>query len=74
MTEKVTENTLLGEILKRPGGPQILSKFRLPCLSCPMAALEMGVLKIGDIAKMYGIDLNALLAEINAEKQEELNQ
>jgi hypothetical protein len=70
MSEKVTENTLLGELLKRPGSTQVLSQFRLPCLSCPMAALEMGVLKIGDVARMYGIDLSGLLKELNKEESE----
>lgn len=70
MSEIVTENTLLGELLNKPNTMQILRKFRLPCLSCPMAALEMGVLKIGDVARMYGIDLENLLKELNKEEGE----
>ena len=70
MSEKVTENTILGELLQKPGAMQTLRQFRLPCLSCPMAALEMGVLKIGDVARMYGIDLSGLLKELNKEESE----
>ena len=70
MSEKVTENTILGELLQKPDAMQILRQFRLPCLSCPMAALEMGVLKIGDVARMYGIDLSSLLIELNKEESE----
>jgi hypothetical protein len=70
MSEKVTENTLLGELLQKQGAMQILRQFQLPCLSCPMAALEMGVLKIGDVARMYGIDLSGLLKELNKEESE----
>jgi len=68
MAEPITESTLLGDVLKKPNGPQILKKFRVPCLSCPMAALEMGVLKIGDVARMYGIDITRLLEELNAQE------
>lgn len=71
MTEKITEETLLGDILKKPYGTKILSKFKLPCLHCPMAALEMGVLKIGDVSKMYGVDLENLLKELNLEEADQ---
>ena len=69
MAEKVTEQTILGDILKRPNGAKILSKYKLPCLNCPMAALEMGVLKLGDVARMYGLDLDSLIKELNAEEE-----
>jgi len=71
MSEKITEDTLLGDIMKRPNAAKTLSKFRLPCVSCPMAALEMGILKIGDVSRMYGVDLKGLLAELNGETPEE---
>lgn len=63
--KKVTGETVLAEILKRPGAGEILSRHRLPCLHCPMSRLEMESLKIGEVAMMYGLDLNAMLKELN---------
>ena len=60
MAEKITKETILGDILKKHNGAKILKKYKLPCLSCPMAALEMGILKIGDVSRMYGIDIDNL--------------
>ena len=62
---KFTADTTLAEILKYPEAEKILLKYDLPCLHCPMAAYEMGMLKIGAIAKMYGIDLKSLLEDLN---------
>ena len=62
---KVTKDTKLAEILRTPGADKILEKHNTPCLHCPMAAYEMGTLKIGEIAKTYGINLKALLDELN---------
>jgi hypothetical protein len=61
----ITRNTTLAEVLKLPGAESILKMYRIPCLHCPMAALEMGSLKIGDIARTYGLDLGGLLRELN---------
>lgn len=63
--DKFTENTTLAEVLKHPKADDILSKYNLPCLHCPMAKFEMETLKIGEIAKMYGIDIKNLLKELN---------
>lgn len=62
---KITKDTTLAEILKYPGAEEILQKYNLPCLSCPMAEFEIEILKIGQIATMYGIDLEKLLKELN---------
>jgi hypothetical protein len=62
----VTKDTKLAEILKRPGAGRILEKFNTPCMHCPMAAYEMGTLKIGEVAKVYGLNLAGLLKELNA--------
>jgi len=62
---KITESTTLTEILKSPEASKILAKYNLPCLHCPMAVYEMGMLKIGEVARMYGIDLKGLLEELN---------
>ncbi|MBN1900372.1 hypothetical protein JW926_03490 [Candidatus Sumerlaeota bacterium] len=69
MSERITHETILGDILKKPYGSKVLSKFRIPCLHCPMAALEMGILRIGDVSRMYGIDLENLLKELNLAEQ-----
>ena len=62
---KITKDTTLAEILKFSKTGNILSKYNLPCLYCPMAAFEIGRLKIGEVAKAYGIDLKKLLSELN---------
>jgi len=64
-TTKITEDTILAEILKHPKANKILVKYQLPCLHCPMAAQEMEVLKIGEVTEIYGIDLESLLKELN---------
>ena len=67
---KITKDSTLAEILKYPEAEKILQKYDLPCLSCPMAKLEMRFLKIGQIATMYGIDLEELLKELNEKRVE----
>lgn len=69
MSSEITKNTTLAEILKQKGTEDVLSKYGLPCLHCPMANYEMEHLKIGDTAKMYGIDINSLLKELNKIKE-----
>jgi len=65
MSKKITEETTLAEVLTNPGAERILSKYNLPCLHCPAAAFEMKFLKIGDIAKTYGIKTDMLLNDLN---------
>ncbi len=62
---KITENTTLAKILEFPKASKILAKYNLPCLNCPMAVFETGVLKIGKVCKMYNINLGSLLKELN---------
>jgi len=64
---KITKDTTLAEILLIPGAEKILTKHNLPCLWCPFAKMEMENLKIGDVCKMYGIDLEKLLKELGGE-------
>lgn len=63
--KKITKDTNLAEILELPGTEEILVKYNLPCLGCPMAKFEMKSLKIGKICEMYGINLKGLLDELN---------
>jgi len=71
MKNKITKNTTLSEILELPGAEKVLMKYRVPCLGCPLASMEMQCLKIGDAAKMYGIKLDGLLKEINELNKED---
>ncbi|HDI06400.1 MAG TPA: DUF1858 domain-containing protein [Candidatus Aenigmarchaeota archaeon] len=66
--EKITKETTLGKILERGGMEKILEKFEIPCLHCPMARFEMENLKIGEVCKMYGIDANKLIKELNEQR------
>jgi len=63
--KQTTKDTTLGEVLEMPGSEEILAKYKVPCLTCPMAQMEMGVLTLGNIASMYSIDLEGLLKELN---------
>ena len=62
---KITENTTLAEVLGKPELVKILSKYNLPCLNCPFAKMEMENLRIGEICKMYDINVERLLRELN---------
>jgi hybrid cluster-associated redox disulfide protein len=62
---KITEDTALAEILKYPEAEKVLAKYNLPCLDCPFVKFEMENLKIGEACKMYGIDIESLLKELN---------
>ena len=63
---KITKNTTLEEIIKQKGGEEILHKNAVPCVSCPMASFEIDKLKIGDVCKMYKLNLTKILKELNA--------
>ena len=62
---EITTDTTLAKILKYPEAEKILAKYNLPCLNCPFAKFEMENLKIGEVCKMYNIDLKNLLKELN---------
>ena len=62
---KITKDTTLAEILKHSELEKILMKYKLPCLGCPFAKFEMENLKIGEVCKIYGIDIESLLKELN---------
>jgi hybrid cluster-associated redox disulfide protein len=65
MVMKITKDTTLVEILKNTEAEKILAKYNLPCLSCPYAQYEVEKLKIGQVCKMYNIDIEKLLKELN---------
>ena len=62
---KITKDATLADILDKKGAEQILAKYKVPCLTCPMAKLEMQNLTLGQICQMYSIDLEKLLEELN---------
>lgn len=62
---KITKETTLSEILANPKAAETLAKYNVPCLSCPFAQYETKELKIGDVCKMYKINLKSLTKELN---------
>lgn len=63
--KKVTKNTTLSEILELPQGEKILKKHGVPCMHCPMAAMEINSLKIGHVADIYNLNIDAILKDLN---------
>ncbi len=63
-----TAKTTLAEVLKHSGAREVLAEFNLPCLECPMMALEREKLTLGEICQMYGINLQSLLEKLNPKK------
>jgi hypothetical protein len=65
MKKIFTKNTTLKKILEHKNGEKVLHKHGVPCLSCPMASFEIDKLKIGQVCKMYGLELEKILEELN---------
>ena len=65
---KITSKSTLAEIIKKKGAEKILIKNHVPCLSCPMAQFEIHELRIGEVCKMYKLNLTKILKEINGLK------
>jgi len=63
--KKIDQSTTLKEIFEIEGIGEILIKYNVPCLSCPMASFEIETLKLGDICRVYGIDAKKLLEGLN---------
>lgn len=63
--KKITKKTTLEEIFAIKGAKETLAKFNLPCLSCPMASEEISKLQIGNVAEIYGLDLEKIIKELN---------
>ncbi len=62
---KITSKTTLEKILERKGAYKVLMKNNVPCLGCPMASMEIDKLKIGEVCKMYELNLEKILKELN---------
>jgi len=64
--KKITDKSTLKEVLEsRKDSEEILAKHGTPCVSCPMAKMEMDKLKIGEISKIYSLDLENILKDLN---------
>ena len=63
--KKIDKNTTLEKIMELKNGEKILHKNSVPCVSCPMAGMELSTLKIGDVCKMYKLNLEKILKELN---------
>jgi hypothetical protein len=59
------EDTTLKQVLEFSGGEDVLLKYRVPCLGCPMAQMEMGELTLKEICAAYRIDLKSLIIDLN---------
>lgn len=59
----ITQDMLIGEILrKKPEAASILMSFGMGCLGCPSSQME----SLEQAAAVHGIDVNAILAKLNA--------
>jgi len=63
--KEIIKETKLSVILKNPKAQEILVKYKLPCLGCAFAHMEMDKLKIGEVCEMYGLNIKGLLKELN---------
>lgn len=62
---KITAKTTLKKILDKKGADEVLVKYGVPCMSCPMASLEIEKLEIGKVGKMYGLKTAKIIEELN---------
>jgi hypothetical protein len=61
----ITKKSKFGEVLKISGSEKVLSKYNVPCISCPMAKQEMDTLTLEQIGGWYGIDVDSIIKELN---------
>lgn len=58
----ITADTTIEEVLMRyPRASEIFLKYGLDCIGCQVAEFE----SIGHASRVYGIDLEALLKDLN---------
>jgi len=65
MSSKINQNSTLKDVLDLEEAEDVLRKYNLPCLSCPMAKFEIERLKLAEVCKMYQIDVKRLIQELN---------
>lgn len=62
----INKNTALIKLFGIRRAEKILAKHGVPCVVCPLAKFEMEKLKIGEICKIYGLNLEKILKDLNA--------
>jgi hydrid cluster protein-associated redox disulfide domain len=61
---KVTASTLIGEVLRMSDkAAEVLMRHGMGCIGCPSSQSE----SIEQAAAVHGLDVNALLADLNKE-------
>jgi len=61
---KVTKDMTIGEVIRQnPNAARILMSMGMGCIGCPASQAET----LEEAAEVHGIDLNEMLAELNAE-------
>lgn len=63
--DTITKDSTVKKVLSCPKGAEILAKHNFPCLHCPMAAMEIETLTIGQVCEMYGLDTEKLLKDLH---------
>jgi hypothetical protein len=63
---EITKDSTLGEVMAKEGAAEILGRHGAPCPTCPMAAMEMDKLTIGMVAETYGLNIEAMLSDLNS--------
>lgn len=71
---KINKETVLADVLGDERAVEILEKYEVPCLTCPHAQEEMSELTLGQICETYGLDGEAMLAELNQELNKESDE
>jgi len=62
--QEISEGTPLAEVLKIPGAIQVLLRNNFPCVTCPLALFEAGTMTVGEVARMYGLDVEKIVREL----------
>lgn len=60
-----TKDSKFSDIMMKEGGMDVLMKHGVPCPMCPMATYEYDLLEIGAVCQSYGLDLEAVLEDLN---------
>ena len=60
--DKITENMTIKEVIdKYPEAAMVFMKYNVGCIGCLAASFE----KVKDIAAVHGIDIKALVKDLN---------
>ena len=67
--DDINRDTTLEKVMQIPGAQAILFENHVPCLSCPMGAYEMPMLKLGMVCDMYGLEYDKIVKELKRLKE-----